>query len=66
MNSVCLRDITDVVGGQLRLGCLPPLDGELQPIHRIVTDSRDVRPGDLFWAVKILDNCGANFAERAF
>ena len=66
MNSVCLRDITDVVGGQLRLGCLPPLDGELQPIHRIVTDSRDVRPGDLFWAVNILDNCGANFAELAF
>ena len=66
MNSVCIRDIVDIVGGQLRLGRLPPLDGDFLPVDRIVTNSRHVRPGDLFWAATVAGTHGANFAELAF
>ena len=49
MNNVCLRDITEIIGGELQLGSLPPLDGEMQSVDRIVTDSRLVQPGDVYW-----------------
>ena len=66
MNSVCVRDIVEIVGGEVRLGSLPPLDGEMQPVDRIVTDCRHVRPGDVFWAASNSGNHGADFAELAF
>ena len=62
MNNVCLRDITEIIGGELQLGSLPPLDGEMQSVDRIVTDSRLVQPGDVYWAATKWDDDGAEMA----
>ena len=60
-----IGSLADVVGGQLSLGTMPPLGGEAEPIGRIVTDSRQVQPGDLFWALPGKTVNGAHFAEEA-
>ena len=42
-----IREITEVVGGRLEFGPMPPLDGEYQPIRRIVPDCRQAHTGDV-------------------
>src|SRR5690606_538970 len=49
MDGLCSGDLADITGGDLRLGILPPLGGEWEPVHRVVTDSQIVRRGDVFW-----------------
>jgi len=62
MEQLTIRDIAGIAGGVVKLGDLPPLGGELEPVGRIVVDSRDVQHGDLFWAMP----GGAVYAEDAF
>ena len=54
------------LGGQLSLGSMPPLDGEATPVGRIVSDTRTLEPGDVFWALVGPKFNGADFADEAF
>lgn len=62
VHRLCLRQLAETIGGQLQLGSMPPLGGELEPVGRVVTDVRDVRPGDVYWA---LGTSSCNVAARA-
>lgn len=63
MNHLCIRDLTTIVGGSLRLGALPPLGGELEPIANIVLDVARLRNGDVYWS---LPSGTAPFPEEAY
>lgn len=64
MNDLCIRDLTDIVGGRLRLGCLPPLGGELEPLGAVVVDCERVAQGDTYWELDC--ESGASRADEAF
>jgi UDP-N-acetylmuramoyl-tripeptide--D-alanyl-D-alanine ligase len=57
--------LREIVGGLLTLGQMPPLDGACAPVYRVVTESRQVEPGDVYWALRGADNDGADFAHEA-
>jgi UDP-N-acetylmuramoyl-tripeptide--D-alanyl-D-alanine ligase len=66
-----MRDLTvmklhEIVGGRLRLATLPPRHGESALVRQIVTDSRQVRKGNVFWGLAGTRFDGAAFAEEAF
>lgn len=52
--------------GRLALGAMPPLAGEATPVGRIVSDTRSLERGDVFWALVGPHFNGADFAEEAF
>jgi UDP-N-acetylmuramyl pentapeptide synthase len=60
-----LVELHKLVGGRLRLGQMPPRDGEFTAVGDIVTDSRVVEAGDVFWALQGATYDGACFAEEA-
>jgi UDP-N-acetylmuramoyl-tripeptide--D-alanyl-D-alanine ligase len=60
-----IDELHDIVGGRLRLGDMPPRHGALGPIGPIVADSRNISPGDVFWALKGATHDGSHFAEEA-
>jgi len=66
MMELALRDLTDIIGGKPHLGTMPPLAGDAVPVGRIVTDSRQVNAGDVFWALVGPRHDGADFADEAF
>jgi UDP-N-acetylmuramoyl-tripeptide--D-alanyl-D-alanine ligase len=66
MRNLCIRELAQVTGGQLSVGTMPPLGGDLEPINRIRTDSRLIEPGDVFWGLKGRTHQGSRFAEEAF
>ncbi|MEX0585366.1 MAG: Mur ligase family protein, partial [Pirellulales bacterium] len=41
------------------------LDGACAPVYRVVTDSRQVEPGDVFWALRGPEQDGADFSHEA-
>jgi UDP-N-acetylmuramyl pentapeptide synthase len=51
VTDLALGALADVVGGTLRLAAMPPRDGDMAAIERIVTDVRHVRRGDVYWAI---------------
>ena len=48
---LCLHDLVELTGGELRLAAMPPRDGELTHIRRIVLSAEAARSGDLFWCL---------------
>jgi hypothetical protein len=48
---LCLHDLGQLTGGKLRLASMPPREGELAAIGRIVLAVGDVCEGDLFWCL---------------
>ncbi|MFO0869748.1 MAG: Mur ligase family protein [Pirellulales bacterium] len=52
MPHLCIRDLVEITGGRLRLGDMPPLGGELEPLGRVVVDCGQVQPGDVFWSLE--------------
>ena len=50
-----LEDLVRLARGQLRLANMPPRDGELAVIRRIVLTPEAVQPGDLFWCLQRQD-----------
>jgi len=48
---LCILDLIQITGGKLRLAAMPPLDGELAAIERIVLFADAVRAGDVFWCL---------------
>jgi UDP-N-acetylmuramoyl-tripeptide--D-alanyl-D-alanine ligase len=49
MDGWSIRDLVTILQGELTLGCMPPLGGELEPVGQIVDDLRRLRRGDLYW-----------------
>ena len=45
---------------------MPPLAGAFEPVRRVVLDSSDARPGDVYWAVTGRYFEGAALVENAF
>jgi hypothetical protein len=46
---LCLIDLVELTGGKLQLAAMPPLEGTLAPIRRIVLSPDLIRPGDVYW-----------------
>jgi len=55
MALVCLLDLVSITGGRLRLGLMPPREGELTLVQRIVFTPGSVMPGDVLWC--LADDC---------
>ncbi|MHB1035835.1 MAG: UDP-N-acetylmuramoyl-tripeptide--D-alanyl-D-alanine ligase [Pirellulales bacterium] len=66
MRPFTLGELHEAVGGQLVLSTTPLAEGIASPIARIVTDSRQVQPGDVFFALSGSRLDGADFAEEAY
>jgi hypothetical protein len=49
VNSLCLLDLAEMTGGELLLSSMPPRDGELLLIRRIVLTAEMVQPEDVLW-----------------
>jgi hypothetical protein len=47
--AVCLHDLARLAGGELRLAAMPPRDGELKLVRRIVFGFEELRGDDLYW-----------------
>jgi UDP-N-acetylmuramoyl-tripeptide--D-alanyl-D-alanine ligase len=61
-----IGELGELLGGQLRLGSMPPRDGHLTPLGRIIADSRHVNVGDVFWGLRGEKTDGAHYAEEAY
>jgi len=48
---LCLHDLVRLTGGQLRLAAMPPRDGHLTLLQRIVLSAEAACSGDLFWCL---------------
>ncbi len=48
---LCVYDLVELTGGELRLADMPPRDGELAQVCRIVLSAQAVAPGDLYWCL---------------
>jgi UDP-N-acetylmuramoyl-tripeptide--D-alanyl-D-alanine ligase len=66
MRDLTVQKLYEIVGGRLRLATLPPRHGEAAPVQQIVTDSRLVQSGDVFWAFKGAQFDGAQFVPEAY
>ena len=60
MEQLSLHDLTQATGGQLT----EPSFADL-PFDRVSIDSRDIRPGDVFWALKGEHHDGHDFIPQA-
>src|SRR5688572_9245523 len=58
------HQLHSIVGGELRLGPLS-VHGVDKELTRVVTDSGQVRPGDVFWGLQGSRQDGASFAADA-
>jgi len=58
--------LAQAIDGELSLGTMPPLGAGDTPVGRIAIDSREVQPGDVFWALRGVRHDGADFASEAF
>ncbi len=48
MFTLCIKELVAAMGGgELRLGNMPPLGGELEPVGHVVAASATVKPGDI-------------------
>jgi hypothetical protein len=47
--NLCLCDLAELSGGQLHLATMPPLEGVLARVRRIVLSPDSIDQGDVFW-----------------
>ena len=66
MDTLTLHQLHEIVGGRLRLATLGPRDGEWTQVARFCSDSRQLQPGEVFWALNGRVHDGASFVESAF
>jgi hypothetical protein len=58
---ICLHDLAELTGGELRLAKMPPRDGELALIRQFVLNAEVAREGDVYWCLGRRD-CAAELA----
>lgn len=63
--NLCIGDLAEIIGGHLLLGSLPPLAGPYEPVRRVVVESREVGPGDVYWGLTTPGYDGSHLAEDA-
>jgi UDP-N-acetylmuramoyl-tripeptide--D-alanyl-D-alanine ligase len=61
-----IGELHELLGGTLRMGAMPPCDGDAALVGRVAIDSRTIEAGDVFWGFRGPRFDGANFAEEAF
>jgi UDP-N-acetylmuramoyl-tripeptide--D-alanyl-D-alanine ligase len=61
-----LGDLHELLGGKLRLGAMPPCNGDTTLVGPVVVDSREVESDEVFWGLVGSRFNGAHFAEEAF
>ena len=66
MPNLSLRQLATVVGGNLSLGDLPPLDGDQQAVGPIHFDIERLSPGSLYWDLSTSLQTGFGKPELAF
>jgi UDP-N-acetylmuramoyl-tripeptide--D-alanyl-D-alanine ligase len=66
MRDLTLHQLHQIVGGRLRLATLGPRDGEWTRVARIALDSRQLLPGEVFWALQGATHDASTFIESAF
>jgi UDP-N-acetylmuramoyl-tripeptide--D-alanyl-D-alanine ligase len=66
MCEMTLHQLHEIVGGRLRLATLGPRDGEWTHVARFCADSRQLQPGEVFWALTGRVHDGSSFIESAF
>ena len=66
MRNFTVRQLHEIVGGRLRLASLAPEMGEETLVRRVITDSRHVQPGDVFWGLRGTRFDGASFAIESY
>ncbi len=66
MVDVTVKQLHEIVGGRLRLATLAPRHGEMARVGRVVTDSRQVQHGDVFWGLPGSQFDGAQFVGDGF
>lgn len=66
MQAMTVHQLHEIVGGRLRLATLGPRDGEWTHVARFCADSRQLQPGEVFWALNGRVRDGASFIESAF
>jgi hypothetical protein len=49
--NLCPRDLAEMTGGQLRLASMPPRDGDLASIGRLVLSAEGASAGDVYWCL---------------
>ena len=60
-----IQELGSATSGRICWAEMPPRDGPLTTIGRLVIDSREVQPGDIFWALPGQHAHGADFAYEA-
>lgn len=48
---LCLQDLAALTGGKLLLAAMPPRDGELALVRRLVVHAEQVGEGDIYWCL---------------
>ena len=66
MRDLTVKKLHEIVGGRLRLATLPPRYGEATRVQHVVTDSRQVHQGGVFWGLSGTRLDGSNFAFEAY
>jgi UDP-N-acetylmuramoyl-tripeptide--D-alanyl-D-alanine ligase len=66
MHDLNVTQLHEIVGGRLRLASLPPRHGELARVRDVVTDSRQIRKGEVFWGLPGTRFDGSHFASEAY
>ena len=52
--NLCILDLAELTGGRLQLASMPPLEGVLARIERIVLSHQAAGPGDVYWRLAAL------------
>ncbi len=66
MRDLSVKKLHEIIGGRLRLATLAPRHGEASPVGQVVTDSRQIQRGDVFWGLAGAHLDGAGFAAEAY
>jgi UDP-N-acetylmuramoyl-tripeptide--D-alanyl-D-alanine ligase len=66
MYDLTVKQLHEIVGGRLRLATLTPRHGEHALVGDVVSDSRHVQRGDLFWGLPGNHCDGSQFAADAY
>lgn len=65
MFNLCISELSDIIEGTVRLGAMPPLAGQFEPIGRIVADVQRLQNRDVLWMFES-PACGSFQAEDAY
>ena len=65
-SELCVGELAQIVGGQLRLASMPPLGGELEPLGRFVSEDQPIGPGDVVFVGLGRRDCGSRSMPDEF